>query len=186
MVVLDLGCGQNKVTREQLVEQGIVKSEKVQIIGVDIAKVKGVDKVWDLTKFPYPFKPQSIDAVYSSHFIEHLVGSDRVKFMEEIYRILKPKGRVRFIHPYYKSSRAVQDPTHQWPPICEESYLYFNKGWRDANKLDHYKIRADFDFTIFYSFMDNTWALKNEETRNFAIQHYFNVVADMIVDLTRR
>lgn len=186
MIVLDLGCGQNKVTREQLVEHGLVKSEKVQIIGVDKARVKGVDKVWDLTKIPYPFKANSIDAVFSSHFIEHLTGEQRIAFMDEIFRMLKKGGKARFIHPYYSSVRAIQDPTHKWPPISDQSYLYFNKQWRDANKLDHYGIKSDFDFQTFYSWQDGMWSLKNEETRNFAALHYHNVIADMIIELTRR
>jgi predicted SAM-dependent methyltransferase len=185
-VILDLGCGDNKVTTQMLLESNlIVPTDQIEIIGVDNQKCPSVDKIHDLTKFPYPFKDNSVDVIYSSHFVEHLTGEQRIKFYNEIYRILKPGCKIRVIHPYYKSSRAVQDPTHQWPPICEESYLYWTKDFREVNKLGHYLGDCNFTFQMFYTFMDNSWLQKNEETRNHAIKHYFNVVADMIVDLTK-
>lgn len=189
LIFLDLGCGQNKSSEESLFQNGLIKEEdkgKVQIIGIDNQQIQGVDLVWDLTQFPYPFKDNSVDGAFSSHFVEHLDGPQRIQFYNEMYRILKMGGKMRHIHPYYKSSRAVQDPTHKFPSICEESYLYWDKNWREANKLGHYLGNCDYEFSIYYTFMDNTWLTKNEETRNHAIRHFFNVVADMIVDMKKR
>ena len=186
IVALDLGCGQSKATPEFFEQQMQVKVDKVT--GVDFAKCEGVDIVHDLTKFPYPFKDNSVDVIFSSHFAEHLDGFERAKFMDECYRILKPDAKMRLIHPYYKSVRAVQDFSHKWPPISENSYLYWRKDFREGNKLTHgvYNLKCNFDFNIFYTWQDVTWANKNEETRNFAVNHYFNVVADMIVDLVKK
>ena len=186
VIGLELGCGQNKQNAEFFQNQMQITVTKV--IGVDFADVEGVDVVHDLTKFPYPFKNESVDAIFSSHFLEHLDGFERMKFFDECYRILKPKGKIRCVHPYYKSVRAIQDPTHKFPPISENSYLYWNKDWRVANKLTHgvYDLKSDFDFNISYTWQDMVWANKNEETRNFAINHYFNVIADLIVDLVKK
>lgn len=185
-VALDLGCGQNKITVENIRSQMNVNIDTV--IGVDFAKCPGVDVVHDLTVFPYPFENESVDAIFSSHFAEHLDGFERAKFMDECWRILKPEGRMRLIHPYYKSVRAVQDFTHKWPPISENSYLYWDRGWRKMNGLTHgpYDLKCDYEFNVYYTWQDQVWANKNEETRNFAVNHYFNVVADMIVDLKKR
>ena len=184
-IFLDLGCGENKQSVESLFNQGVISVEQQPhsiVIGVDAQKVNGVDKVHDLTKFPYPFADNSIDGAFSSHFLEHLTGEQRIKYFNEMYRILKPGAKIKHIHPYYKSSRAVQDPTHQWPPICEDSYLYWNKEWRDINKLGHYLGNCNFRVdNMAYTFMDQEWLTKNEATRNYAIKHYFNVVADLIV-----
>ena len=184
IIALDLGCGQLKAKAEYFTENMQITPTK--IIGLDIAECEGVDIVHDLTVFPYPIKDESIDAIYSSHFVEHLDGIERMKFFNECYRILKPEGKMRLLHPYYKSVRAVQDPTHKWPPIAENSYFYWDKKWREINKLDHYPITCDFEFVIFYLWQDGTVANKNEETRNFYIDKYWNIVADMIVDLTKR
>lgn len=184
VVAIDLGCGQRKMTPEYFQEYLQLTPDKV--IGVDIVKCDDVDKVHDLTKFPYPFKDESADAIFASHFVEHLDGTERMKFFDECYRILKPGGKMRLLHPYYKSVRAVQDPTHKWPPIAENSYLYWNKKWRVENKLDHYPIKCDFDFNVYYVWQDGTVANKNEETRSFYIDKYWNVVADLMVDLVKK
>lgn len=184
IVAVELGCGQNKATKQFFIDNMNITPDK--IIGVDIVKTKDTDIVHDLTQFPYPFEDESVDAIYTCHFIEHLDGTERMKFFDECYRILKPNGIMRHVHPYYKSVRAVQDPTHKWPPISENSYLYWDKKWREANKLDHYPIKCDYEFSIYYLWQDPTIANKNEETRTFSVDKYWNIVADMLVDMKKR
>jgi predicted SAM-dependent methyltransferase len=184
ILAIDLGCGQQKSPAEFFTENMQITPDKV--IGIDIVNCKGVDIVHDLTVFPYPIEDESVDAIFSSHFVEHLDGFERMKFFDECYRILKPGGKMRHLHPYYKSVRAVQDPTHKWPPLSENSYLYWDKNWREQNKLDHYPIKCDFEFNIFYAWQDPTVANKNEETRYFYVDKYWNIVADMIVDMVKR
>ena len=170
LLKLDLGCGQRK-------QEGHV--------GVDIAKAEGVDVVFDLRRTPWLWKDNSVESVFSSHFLEHLTGPERIPFMEELYRVMVKGGQALFITPYYASMRSVQDPTHAWPPICEASYLYFNAGWREANKLTHYPIHCDFDFSYGY-IVNPAWQSKAEEPRNHAIAHYWNAVSDLHVTLTKR
>lgn len=172
LLKLDLGCGDNK---------------KEGFTGVDKFKTPSVDVVHDLLEYPWPFKDNSVEEVHSSHFLEHVPGMDRPRFMEELYRILVPGGKASIITPYARSPRATQDFTHQWPPISEETYLYFNKQWREDNKLTHgyYDIEADFDCTYGYS-IDGIWNMKAEEARSFAARHYWNVIADLWVTLIKR
>ena len=184
IIAVDLGCGQNKASIEFFKDN--LNIPATEVIGLDHVQCDGVDIVHDLTTFPYPFEDNSIDAIHSSHFVEHLDGFERMKFFDECYRILKPGGRMRVIHPYYKSVRAIQDPTHKFPPISENSSFYWDRSWRDLNKLDHYPINCDFEFNIYYVWQDGSIANKNEETRTFSIDKYWNIVADMIVDLTKR
>jgi predicted SAM-dependent methyltransferase len=54
--------------------------------------------VHDLSK-DFPFRENSCDVVYSSHFLEHLPRSAALPFMKECYRILRPKGIVRAVVP---------------------------------------------------------------------------------------
>jgi len=170
-LLLDLGCGDSK---------------REGFIGVDIAKTPSVDIVYDLTKFPWKFaKTESVSEVFASHFVEHLDGPERIKFMDEVYRILVPGGKATFITPYYNSVRASQDPTHKWPPVSENTYLYFNKAWRDQNKLSHYPIKCDFDFGYGYA-QDPLWATRSQESRDFANKHYTNAILDLQVVLKRR
>ena len=170
--------------------------------GVDIVKVKGVDYVVDLLKFPWKeFADNSVDEIECMNFVEHIPHGDSLRdpffqFFDEVYRILKPaefdpanpniavKGFARIISPYYTSMRAWQDPTHQ-RAISEASFLYLNKEWRINNQLDHYAVTCDFDFSYGYITTPD-WQNRNQEALTFAIQHYFNVVSDIQILLTKR
>lgn len=170
--------------------------------GVDIVKTKSTDYVFDLLKFPWKqIKSNSVDEIECSNFVEHLPHGDSrhdpfFKFFDEIYRVLKPaefdpknpnipiKGFATITCPYYSSMRAWQDPTHQ-RAISEASFLYLNKKWREDNKLTHYPVTCDFDFTYGYS-ISPEWQNRSEEARTFAIQHYINVVSDIQVVITKR
>ena len=88
------------------------------------------------------------------------------------------------VAPYYSSIRAWQDPTHV-RAISEATFLYYNKEWMKTNKLEHYGIKADFDYT--YGYMINPeWANRNEEAKMFATRNYLNVVSDIQVILTKK
>ena len=166
-IKLDIACGQNK-------QQGYV--------GIDLSPNVGAELVHDLEQYPWPVEDDLVEEAFCSHYVEHV--SDLCAFMNELYRILMPGGKVTIITPYYTSMRAWQDPTHK-RAISEATYLYFNKEWRTNNKLDHYPIVADFDF--YYAFvMTPDWAARADDARAYAIRHYFNVVNDLQVTLTKR
>lgn len=107
-----------------------------------------------------------------------------ILFMDETYRILKPGAKMKIIAPYYSSVRAVQDPTHR-RYISEATFFYFNKGWRELQRLDHYGIKCDFDFEYGYD-IAQLWTTRAEDARNYAIIHYNNSINDIHVTLTKR
>jgi len=156
-------------------------------VGVDIAKTEVCDIQFDLTNRPWPFEDNSVDEIFCSHFFEHLTGEQRIGFMEEVWRILKPERGIKIICPYYTSVRASQDPTHKWPPISANTFLYFDKKWMQENGLSHYKI--DFDhcnFSFQYGFdWEPEWAIRSQEARDFALKYYNNVVKDIHVVLIK-
>lgn len=163
---LDLACGQNK---------------RPGFKGVDIVPGDGVDFAWDLEKFPWaPFKDHSCDEINVSHYAEHT--SDLMKFMNEVWRICKHDAKVTIVGPYYTSVRAWGDPTHK-RALNEMTWLYYNKEWRMTNKLDHYPITADFAIDKIYTFFNPPWDKKTDEAKQFAQQHYWNVVSDIVVEL---
>lgn len=164
---IDLACGQNRT-------EGY--------FGIDAVSGDKVDAVVNLEQFPWPIESESADDIVCSHYVEHT--SDLIKFMDEVHRILKPGGKIKIVAPYYTSIRCWQDPTHK-RAISEATFFYFNKQWREANKLDHYSIKSDFDFTYGYD-ISVDWASKHEEARNFAIRHYNNVINDIHVVLTKK
>jgi hypothetical protein len=167
---LDIGCG---------------KGKKEGFTGMDISAGSDADIIHDVRVTPWPIDDGIVEEVYCCHFFEHLDGEERISFMAELYRIMKPGAQATFITPYYTSSRAIQDPTHKWPPVCEASYLYFNKKWREENNIGHYSISSDFDFTYGYA-LDGDVGLRSTEFQQFAVKHYTNSVLDLQAVLTRR
>jgi predicted SAM-dependent methyltransferase len=57
MKTLDLGCGIHKFPGS---------------VGLDVVPLDTVDVVHDLNAFPYPFEPNTFDAVRMTHVVEHL------------------------------------------------------------------------------------------------------------------
>lgn len=168
---LDLGCG----TRKQ---EGF--------LGVDAMKFPGVDLVFDLRK-PWPWATGSVQEVYSSHFLEHLTGAERVPFFNELYRVLTDGGVARIICPNWSHERAYGDPTHQWPPVCSWTFFYLHKPWRDVN-APHVGYTGNFDHVITGSHDPNDqWvAFRNMETKIIFMSRHVNTTTDIIVTLTKR
>lgn len=67
------------------------RQKNIQAISPDII-------VWDLRK-GIPFPDESFDAVYHSHFLEHLPRNAAPGFLNECRRVLKPNGVLRVAVP---------------------------------------------------------------------------------------
>jgi len=107
---LDLGCG-------EILQEGYV--------GLDIKPIKGVKHVVDLDyggKIPYP--DQSVDEIFTTQFIEHLV--DVESLMLEMIRVLKKGGKLFIKVPFYGSFIA-HEPSHKsfFSPF---SFNFYTKG----------------------------------------------------------
>ena len=190
---LDLACGDNK---------------REGFFGIDVVKTESVDYVFDLQQFPWPIESESVEEINCSHYIEHIPHDNTkailkesnsfeefkdkmvaskdgaIEFFNEIYRILKPGGKVKLIAPYYSSIRAWGDPTHT-RAICDLSFYYLDKKWMDDNKLSHYGLNCDFEVSLSY-FINNELTLKSDEVRTNMIKHSLNTVEDIIVELIKK
>jgi len=166
---LDLGSGSN--TREGF-------------IGVDNAKGCTAKIKHDLTVTPWPFESDSVDEVVSCHFFEHLTGPERILFMDELWRVMKVGAKAVIQVPYAWSNRAIQDPTHQWPPVCQETFLYFNRKFREDNKLGHYLGKCNFGFNGAFQLTPDT-ASRHQEAQSARVTYNINTALDLIVTLTK-
>jgi len=94
---LNLGCGEQRLP---------------SALGCDIDRhASGVDVVFDLDQFPYPFRDSQFERVVCQDVLEHLANIPRV--MEEIHRLLVPNGIVTIRVPHFTSMDAYGDPTHR-------------------------------------------------------------------------
>jgi len=96
MKKLNLGCGED-------VKEGYVN--------MDFLKLEGVDVVHDLNKFPWPFKENEFDELYTNHVLEHL--DDLGKVMTEIKRVCKPGSIINIRVPHFSCGVSYRDPTHK-------------------------------------------------------------------------
>lgn len=151
--------------------------------GVDIASCEGIVKhVHDLTQYPWPFETSSIDEARCSHFLEHLDGSERIDFMNELWRILKPGAGCLITTPYAWHDRALGDPTHK-SLINQWTYLYFQKKWREDNKLTHgpyARIICDFEVSYPYVSFDPDMNGRHQEFVGWHAKHSINAVQDQV------
>lgn len=165
---LDLGCGPNK---------------QAGFTGVDCRSFPGVDVVMDLGG-PWPWESDSVDEVFSSHFVEHLTAEQRIHFVNELHRVLKKGHGARIITPHWNSCRAYGDLTHQWPPVSEFWFYYLKKSWRDQNAPHNDQYTCDFEPTWGYN-PHPALVGRAEEYQQDALQWKKEAAQDIIATLIK-
>lgn len=100
MTTLDIGCGNNKYAGHD-------------VIGMDAIDLPGVDVIHDMEQFPYPFEDSAFNEVVMRHSLEHVSkhNNANITIIEEVYRILKPKGVFSVEVPI--GQWFHYDPTHK-------------------------------------------------------------------------
>jgi SAM-dependent methyltransferase len=165
---LDLGCGKNP---------------RPGFEGVDILDFGQKHKV-DLRK-SWPWKDDSVDEANCSHFIEHLGPDDRIHFVNELYRVLKPEAKCQVVTPHWASGRAYGDLTHKWPPVAEFWFYYLSKTWREENAPHNDAYTCDFVVTWGYS-LHQALASRNQEYQANAITWYKEAAQDTVATFVKQ
>ncbi len=98
MLVLDIGCGNNK---------------KENSVGCDCLKSDSVDILADARSLP--FQDEVFDHVYSSHVIEHFSHREVKDIMAEWVRVLKKDGVIEIVCPWLRvcALYLFLRPTHK-------------------------------------------------------------------------
>jgi len=132
---LNLGCGRD-------IRPGFVNIDQVNL--------PGIDKQYNLNKFPYPFEDNTFDYIIASHVIEHL--DDPVRCIKEMHRISKPNGIIDLYVPHFASISAYLDPTHK-KYFSAGTFKYFEKGHEYNYYFDYsFKIlKSKITFPKYYS-----------------------------------
>jgi hypothetical protein len=183
---LDLGCG-NAHRRK-----AAGRAKEDGWTGVDIEPGWG-EVVHDLSREPWPWPDNSVDEVVSSHMFEHVPARSRIVFMNELWRVLKAGAKATIITPYWASSRAYGDMTHEWPPVSEFFYLYLDATWRKTEAPHESAYKCDFSNVIGYApapWLQEKCAGRNAEfsQKEFheSIRDHKEAASDMQVTLTAR
>ena len=82
-------------------------------INHDITKHHGyVDITHDLSVLPWPWADEQFEHVIAESVLEHL-DIDLLDALNEIWRILKPGGKLSVKLPYWRHEMTWNDPTHR-------------------------------------------------------------------------
>ncbi len=131
--VLDLGCGGNK---------------QPGAFGIDTQEFRGVDMVHNLED-GIPSENETFDVVLAQDFLEHIIPQKNIFVMEEIYRVLKIGGKLKFMVPTtdWGGMGAFQDPTHysfwnqhKFKYFCKDGFrqLYDVQCWFKTESIETY------------------------------------------------
>jgi len=130
MLKLHIGCGERKL-------ESFVNVDKEGNPDLKIDVRNGL-----------PFPDESVDYVFSEHFIEHLTRDEGVFFLKEVYRVLKPAGVCRIATP--DLDRSVQE-------YCDDS-------WRKAEWVERFD----------YEWIPNNCVMLNISFREWGHQYIYN------------
>lgn len=100
----------------------------------EYAKIKGYKFLQHDARQRFPFGDNSVDLIYSSHFLEHLTYKEGLEFLKECRRIMKPGSTMRLLFPdteklinhYKEGNLSIFDEINDG---CAEFGFQSNKLW---------------------------------------------------------
>jgi len=151
---IDIGCGPKPV-------QGF--------FGIDMQEDLHPDIVCNLEKEKLPLPDNSVGAVYSCYFLEHI--NNVLDIMDEIWRVTVPGALTIIIVPHWAWDGQHKDPTHK-TTFSEDSYKYWDS--RDVS-VPHYGHVSKFDL-VDLKFRFAPWATDEHKATS---KMYRNVIENM-------
>ncbi len=137
-IKLDIGCGDYPIE---------------WFLGVDKRNIKNATYIVNLDKEKLPFKDESVDEIYSSHFLEHVQDVETV-FLEFI-RVLKVWSTMKIKVPFYSSPVAF-DSSHKafFNPYALNFFVEGRCTFELAPTYLHYTSEPYIRFNYFRNWKD--------------------------------
>ncbi len=119
-VTVDVGCGSRKTPGA---------------IGIDTARIPGVDLIGDLER-GLPLRDGSVDVLHAYHVLEHV--DDFLAAVGEIWRVLRHGGVAHIKGPHAASPYTTwKDPTHR-RGLSIATFTYFDDTYFDGVAFSYY------------------------------------------------
>jgi ubiquinone/menaquinone biosynthesis C-methylase UbiE len=154
-VVLELGCASG------------VKyfGKRYEMIGLDLSfsSLKNLSGIYsfsiqaDASKF-IPLPDDSVDAVVSSFFWEHIADQNKRKMLKEIHRVLKPGGKIVFLFDVETKNPLINRIKKKYSEFYMKSFIEKDGHLGYQNPKENENLFRDNGFTILESFgMEKTF-----------------------------
>lgn len=173
MVKLNLGCGPHAMG-------GWFNYDLVTSPGSNVTQL-------DLSNGILPHGDNSVDYIFSEHFIEHLTLEQGLRLLKSCYRVLKPGGVLRFSTPDLRALAAkyalgskigipgTWEPTTGCQAMNEAMRLWGHQFLYDCWEIHYCLVEAGFKKTEYPKWHESYY----EELRNLEVRPYHD---DLIVE----
>jgi SAM-dependent methyltransferase len=163
--VLDLGCGAEKVFDTKNVI-GVDSCKDTQLFGHAI----NPDIKADIESLPL-FASASVDAVFSSHALEHFAYSKVPAILTEWFRVIKPAGYLVLYLPDEAQYPKCAEPErgiytaemhcnvdHKWNVSYDRVIAAAEKACPAWDLVHFEKCAADDEYSLFFAFKKLKWS----------------------------
>jgi SAM-dependent methyltransferase len=103
---------------------------RYEMIGLDLSfsSLKNIEEVYSYkiqanASEIIPLPDSSVDAVISSYFWEHIEEKDKEKILKEIYRVLKPDGKIVFLFDVETKNPLINKIKKKYPEFYKKAFL---------------------------------------------------------------
>ena len=101
---------------------------------------------WDADCMRIPYEDESVDGIHAYHFLEHV--KNPISMLLEIQRVLKPGSHINIVVPYYTSSMAVHDLTHEHF-FCEDTWkTLFDNPYTSPQVKERWRLKVHANFIM--------------------------------------
>jgi SAM-dependent methyltransferase len=107
--------------------------------------VPGADLYWDLRR-RLPFPDDSVERIYSSHFLEHLTFTQGQNLLKECLRVLAPGGTISTCVP---SAKPYLEAYCLGRPLDHDTWIMHEPAWNKTTAIDYVNYIAYMDEVNF-------------------------------------
>ena len=127
----------------------------------------------------------TVDEVTIQGILEFLKPAERIAFLNELWRVMKPKAKAQIFTPYWCSNNAYSDLRVEMPPIVEGWYFHLDADWRKANTTIDRRYKCDFTPTWGYG-LHHMISSRNQEYQQHAVSFFKEAAQTLIASVTKK
>jgi|ERR1035437_2774286 SAM-dependent methyltransferase len=153
--------------RGLLVHIGCGLDKQPNFLGMDLEPLDGVDLVHDWRQDLKPLEDGSVLTILATHVVERVdpANGHFLDWMDECWRVLKPRGQLATMMPYAGSRAYWQDPCHVNP--CTEATAFYLDPEHPSGLYQIYHPKPwAIEANLFHREGQLEWTLRKREEPN--------------------